>query len=192
MIGLLSRISNWKFILPLFVVFALFSFFIFPEYQSRMMEAAGQEIAPLDTRFQYSAADVRRDFDALGQSGREIYKIVVARVDMLFPIVYGLLFVLLLAYLLRKASHDQSRWLLLSLLPLTGVIFDFLENFNILRLLIEHPDFSEETVAYGERMIQLKHVLLFVSVGLMAVLVIAWLIRKVLPPKKRFVKAGKV
>lgn len=191
MIGLLSRISNWKFIVPLFILFALFSFLIFPNYQSRMMEAAGQEIRPLDTRFEYSAEEVHRDFDALGPTGREIYKVVVARVDMLFPIVYGLLFVLLLAFLLRKASHDQSRWLLLSLLPLSGVVFDFLENFNILRLLIEHPDFAEETVVYGERMTQLKHVLLFVSVGLMAVLAIALLIRKFLPPKRRFIKVGR-
>lgn len=178
MINALTRLSTWKLILPLFILFALFPFFIFPKYQARMTEAAGTEVAPLDTRFNYSDEEVRSDFEKLNTRGREVYSIVVGRVDMLFPVAYGAFFVFLLAYLLRQI-FGPSRWMLLAFLPVVGVVFDYLENFSILRLLHKYPHIAAVDVTKAETMTQLKHGFLFLSVAVMLLVGITVLMRKI-------------
>ena len=74
---LLIKLSNWKFILPLFILFLVFPVFLFPYYQGRMAKMAGEDITPLDSRFSYSYAEVKRDFDKLGSEGRDIYRFVI-------------------------------------------------------------------------------------------------------------------
>ncbi len=89
MLTLLQRTSNWKFILPLFVLFRGVSFYVFPTYQAKMNKVAGVEIQPLDTRFSYILAEVTNDFEKLGAKGRDLYKLIVDRIDMIYPIIYG-------------------------------------------------------------------------------------------------------
>lgn len=129
-----------------------------------MTEAAAREVAPLDIRFNYSDEEVLNDFQQLNATGREVYSTVVGRIDMLFPIVYGALFIFLLAYLLRQL-FGNSHWMLLALLPLIGVVFDYFENFGILRLLNKYPELAAADVARAETMTQLKHGFLFLSVA---------------------------
>jgi hypothetical protein len=149
-----------------------FSLFLFPRYQSQLSQAAGQQVAPLDTRFAYSAQEVTSLFEVLGEDGRQTYRTVVGIIDMIFPLVYGGLFTLVIAWLLRKLTAPSSPWMFVSLLPLTGVIFDYLENFTILRLLNQYPDISPDTVSWGEQMTQLKHVTGLLSVVIALVLVV--------------------
>src|SRR5690242_13390624 len=98
---ILIRMSNWKFILPSFVLFLTFAVVLFPHYQSRMTESAGQAVVPLDSRFSYKAGEVKNDFDKLGPEGRDTYRFVVAAVDMVFPVAYSALFILVLARLMK-------------------------------------------------------------------------------------------
>jgi hypothetical protein len=185
MIRILNAASNWKFILPLFLLFAIFSFFLFPEYQSKMTEAAGEELAPLDTRFSYNTEEVTYFFDKLGPDGRDIYGTVAGRIDMLYPIVYAALFALVIAYLAKKLTHPDSKWLLVALLPVGGMIFDYLENFNTINLLKNYPNITADAVNYGQQMTRVKHVLLLFSVGLIIVLAVVVLVRKIARQKKR-------
>lgn len=175
----LSRISNWKYLLTVFVLFSIFSFILFPHYQARLSETAGESVTPLDTRMSYAPEEVRTLFDSLGTEGRDIYKTVVG-IDMLYPIIYGLLFVLVLAWLLKKITREDSRWVLLALLPVIGVIFDHLENINTLKLLNRYPDISTTAVAWGEKMTLLKHSFGFLSVGLAVLLAVIYLVKRLM------------
>ena len=179
MTAILSKTSNWKFIVPLFLLFALFSFYLFPHYQSRMTEAAGEPVAGLDTRFSYTTEEVQRDFDALGPAGRDLYGFVVGTIDMIYPLIYGLLFVLVLAWLLKRTAGPSSSRMMLALLPLAGVLLDYLENINTLRLLAAYPDFSPDAVSWGERMTQFKHAFGLLSVAMAAFLAIVLVIRTI-------------
>lgn len=164
--NILVEISNWQFILPFFILFALFSFYIFPDYQSRLTRAAGEEITALDTRFSYTHEEVLTDFEKLGEQGRVLYTVIVGRIDMVYPMVFGFLFVLTLAWLLRRITHPESDWIYLSLLPLLVILLDYLENFNTLHLLKTFPNITEEAVSRGETFTLLKHVLGLVCVAL--------------------------
>lgn len=187
MIKILQRTSNWKYILPLFILFCGVSFFIFPKYQSQLAEMAGEEVKPLDIRFSYTVDEVINDFEKLGVEGRDLYKFIVGRIDMVYPIIYGLFFILVLAYLLKKVTNPDSKFILIALLPLLGMLFDYLENFNTLSLLNNYPNLSEQGVAWGEQMTRIKHGLLFFSIGCALVLAIVLLIKKFMNRKNNTV-----
>lgn len=181
---LLQKISNWKFILPLFILFCLFSFIIFPYYQSRMAAIAGENIEPLDIRFSYTTVEVKKAFETLTAEGRAIYRFVTAEIDMIYPVVYGLTFILVLANLVKKMWGADSKCILLAFFPLTGVLFDYLENFNTLELLKSYPDISPASVSYGEQLTRLKHGMLFLSLALIIVLAISLMVTRLFMNKK--------
>ena len=175
--NILDKMSNWKFILPFFILFLIFPFFLFPYHQERMARLAGQEIMPLDSRFSYSYNEVKNDFDKLGVEGRNVYRTAIGVVDMIFPLIYGPLFILVLAWLLKRLTRRDSNWILLAWFPLIGILFEYLENFNTLSLLNNYPAITESAVSYGEQMTQLKHIFLMLSVVFMPLLGIALLIK---------------
>ena len=97
---------------------------------------------------------------------------MAGKVDMIYPIVYGVFFVLLLASLLKKLFSKKSKIIFLSFLPLIGVLFDYLENFNTLKLLNKFPNITPEQVDYGSQMTQIKWVFLIMSILLVFALAI--------------------
>ena len=175
--NILAKVSNWRFILPLFVLTLIFPVFLFPAFQDRMTKSAGEEIIPLDSRFSYSYDEVRGAFDKLGVEGRSAYRLVIARVDNFFALFYGPLFILILAWLLKKLTGKDSSWVFLALFPLIGILFEYLENFNTLALLDSYPAISEERVSWGSRKAGLKQIFLMASVLLMPVLGLMLLVK---------------
>jgi hypothetical protein len=51
-----------------------------------------------DARLGYSAAEIRAYFDAIGPRGRGLYVATQLTVDLIFPVVYGILLAVLLAH----------------------------------------------------------------------------------------------
>ena len=174
----LLRITTWRYILPLLVLFCGITCFVFPSYQTRLNETAGEEVTSLDTRFSYSLEDVHKAFEKLGVAGRSLYRSVVGGIDMVYPLVYGLLFILVLANLLKKTIDPGSRFMLLALLPLLGVGCDYLENINTLSLLRDYPLLSAQKVAWGEQMTRMKHAFLFLTLGSALLLAVALLVKR--------------
>lgn len=177
MVRILQRTSNWKYLLPLFLLFCGFGF-LFSHYQAQLTALAGEKIEPLDVRSSYTLAEVSRDFGKLGEEGRELYRFIVGRVDMVYPLVYGPFLILVLAYLLRKLTEPGSRLILIALLPALGMLFDYLENSNTLRLLAHYPNLSEPAVTWGAQMTRLKHGVLLFSMGLAIVLAVVLVVKK--------------
>ncbi|MCJ8167162.1 hypothetical protein MKJ04_20140 [Pontibacter sp. E15-1] len=163
MISVLNRISTWRYILPLFASFCFVTFRIFPTYSSRLQDIAGQEIQLLDIRFSYATSEVLYDFEKLGTEGRDLYKVIAGRIDMIYPIIYGLLFISVLAYLLKRVTNTNSKLLFIATLPALGVTFDYLENLNTLSLLNDFPNLTDQGVAWGEQMTRMKLGSLFFS-----------------------------
>ena len=174
---LLIKLSTWKFILPFFILFLIFPSLLFPHYQGRMSGIAGEQVIPLDSRFSYSYDEVTNAFDKLGSEGRNLYRFVIAKVDNFFALFYGPLFILVLAWLLKKLTRKDSGWIFLSLFPLIGILFEYLENFNTLSLLDSYPSITEEGVFWGSQMTSLKQIFLTTSVALMPLLALTLAIK---------------
>jgi hypothetical protein len=65
---------------------------------------------------------------------------------MIYPLLFGLTYCLLLAYFLKKLSKLNTPFTYLCLLPIIAGIADYLENFGIIAMLKNYPDLTEIAV----------------------------------------------
>jgi hypothetical protein len=84
--------------------------------------------------------------NSLGEIGRETYLTNQIPVDMIYPILFGLTYCLLLAYFLKKLNKLNSPFTYLCLIPIIAGIADYLENFGIIAMLKSYPDLTEISV----------------------------------------------
>ena len=84
-------------------------------------------------------------FETLGENGRKVYLMNQLPVDMVYPFLFGVSYCLLIGYFLKKLNKLDSVFFYLCFLPLIAGIADYAENFGILTLLNNFPDFSPIT-----------------------------------------------
>ena len=94
----------------------------------------------------YNQDYVNELFRTLGENGRDIYLTNQLPVDMIYPLLFGLTYSLLLAYFLKKLNKLKHPFTYLCLLPIIAGIADYLENFGIITMLNSYPDLTETTV----------------------------------------------
>ena len=94
----------------------------------------------------YDLNYVKALFNALGDGGRELYLTRQLPVDMIYPLLFGLTYCLLLAYFLNKINKLNSPFRYLCLIPVVAGIADYMENFGIMALLKSYPNLTEMAV----------------------------------------------
>jgi len=159
--SILDLLANPTCLLLFGLLFLLFVG-IFLYFQGKINR--GQHLPLLDTRHGYTCAEVKDYFEAIGVEGRAIYRFVVGRVDMVFPIVYGLLMLSAMAWLYRACGVRFPALVGFFCLPVLTMLFDYLENFNTLRLLKSYPELVESEVINASRITLIKRYLLIASV----------------------------
>lgn len=78
----------------------------------------------------------------LGEQGRHIYLTKQIPVDMIYPLLFGLTYSLLLAYFLKKLNKLKPPFSYLCLLPIIAGIADYAENIGIITMLNSYPDLT--------------------------------------------------
>jgi hypothetical protein len=91
----------------------------------------------------YDLDYVNKLFVTLGENGRHIYLTNQMLVDMIYPLLFGITYSLLLACFLRKINKLKPLFSYLCLLP---ILADYLENIGIIKMLKGYLDFKESTV----------------------------------------------
>ena len=94
----------------------------------------------------YNQEYVNELFRTLGENGRETYLTNQIPVDMIYPLLFGLTYSLLLGYFLKKLNKLKSPFIYLCLLPIIAGIADYLENIGIITMLNSYPDLTETIV----------------------------------------------
>jgi len=94
----------------------------------------------------YDLSYVSKLFKALGEIGRATYLTNQLPVDMIYPLLFGLSYSLLLAYFLKKIKILIAPYTYLCLLPIFAGTADYLENFGIITLLKTYPELKENIV----------------------------------------------
>lgn len=94
----------------------------------------------------YNQNYINELFKTLGENGREIYLTNQIPVDMIYPLLFGLTYTLLLAYFLKKLNKLKFPYTYLCVLPIIAGIADYMENIGIITMLNSYPDLSETTV----------------------------------------------
>lgn len=156
MINFLVKISNWKYILPFFLLTA-YLLFTFINGQNEMSAIAGEEVTLIDLWQSYNFEEITTYFKQLKPEGRAIHEQLTSVQDMIFPFAYGPFFILVFAFFLKNIFGKESKWILLSLFPMLIMGMDYLENINTLEMLRSFPNHTEEMVSKGSFFTEMKN-----------------------------------
>jgi hypothetical protein len=86
-----------------------------------------EDVGVPDLSLYYSADTLYEWAEAYGEDGRRDY---IYSFDLVWPLAYGFFLVTAITWLFGKAFPDGSLWRLANLVPLAGVLFDYLENIS--------------------------------------------------------------
>jgi len=167
---MLSAISRVPVLITLVLLYALFVLYIFPN------SGNGTEIGPLDLKFSYSSETAYEMIAAYGQEGRARYARSAMTVDVAYPIVYTLLFMVWLSLALNGTNLAPGQRCIVSLLPLSVFFLDLVENAGIVALLKSYPDQHETLVTATSLATSAKwsSAILVISLTLTATVHSAW------------------
>lgn len=157
-------LSKGKVLIGITAVYLIFAAFLLPLYAKKMNQAAKERnptvekavLKPMDLRFQYTKTEVDDFFKAIGPKGKDYYRFMESKIDMVYPIVYTLFFMSFIAFLLAKNKWNSRIFQSLLLLPLLASIPDYFENFNILKMM--KVGASDALAAQGSFYTQIKWV----------------------------------
>ena len=91
----------------------------------------------------YDSDYINALFITLGDNGRYVYLYNQIPIDMIYPLLFGITYCLILAYFLNKLSKLKSPLFYLCLLPLIAGLFDYMENIGVITMLINYPNNSQ-------------------------------------------------
>lgn len=174
--NLLNNLSNSWAAMAGLVVFALFVIMVLPGQastaESNRLDANGQPVGSPDTSLYYSADHLYRIADAYGQEGRQAYIRARFTFDVIWPLVYTFFLLTAVSYLGRRALPLGSSWRLANLLPLAGVLFDFLENISTSLVMARYPLATPVIAELAGVFTLLKWLL----IGLSFLVLVVWLV----------------
>lgn len=165
----LNRISNWKTLIITFAIYMFFNLILLKNAESKINELAHKSVGVIDLTFGFNPQKMLSMVADYGNAGREYYANTEMTTDVLYPIVYTLLFCIILTLLFRNKTYKPFSFI--NLLPLGALIFDLLENITIVTLLKSFPNPSEIVAILCEIIKMLKWiasglVLIFIFYGL--------------------------
>ncbi|ASV30716.1 hypothetical protein [Maribacter cobaltidurans] len=130
------------------------------------------DMLPMGYDFNY----VDQLVNTLGEIGRETYLSNQIPVDMIYPLLFGISYCLVLAYFLNKLDKLKTPLAYLCLLPLLAGAMDYAENLGIIAILNSYPEIDHSTVAITSSFSLLKStlttlyfVILIISLGALGI-----------------------
>ncbi len=140
---LLLKYANGKNVIILFlitqVIYLIMLLFTIPNLMSY---AGGMEILDMIPTG-YEPEYVKSLFEQLGPIGRDYYLHTQLPLDLIYPLLFAVTYTLILTYLFDKIYNLSSKIQLLTFTPILAGLFDYFENFGIITMLIQYPNFSD-------------------------------------------------
>lgn len=134
----LLKISTGPITLACLVMFLIFTALVLPD-QSAKAEVYSGEVGSPDTSLYYTASDLYRFAEAYGATGRAAYIRARFTFDIIWPLVYLAFLATAISWLVKRAGLGLNVWGWLNLLPVAGVIFDYLENGAAALVMARYP-----------------------------------------------------
>ena len=131
----LEKWANWKSIIALFALQMLFNLVIMPGISS----SNTNDLPILDLHFWYTP---QRAYEIIGAYPPELLRsAAIGRltVDMVYPLVYGMLISFLLIVTFRRAFQKNKFIDLIVFIPWGGVLGDYLENISLSTMYLQYP-----------------------------------------------------
>lgn len=136
-----------KIVLGLFIItnsiYAVMLVFTIPKTMVFSNEMNLLDMMPTGFSFNY----VNELFSTLGENGRDTYLTLQMPVDMIYPLLFGITYCLLIAYFLKILNKVATRYNYLCYLPIIAGVSDYFENIGIITMLNSYPDITETAVS---------------------------------------------
>jgi hypothetical protein len=181
----MARFSGWLIqnskgwlVLICTVVFVLFMIFVLPNQSEKAEEYNAGGMSP-DTSFYYTPGQLFEMAEAYGDAGRQAYVQARFSFDLIFPLVYGIFLVTTTSWLLEKVLRSGSHWRQLNLVPVIGVVFDFLENISTSLVMLGYPEQRAAAAQLAPIFTLLKWVFVNGSFLVLLVFLGVWIYHKV-------------
>lgn len=137
----LYRISKGWVVLITLLLFAGFIGGILPAQAKKAAATANGADSP-DSSFFYSARDLYQAAETYGADGRSAYIRARWTFDVAWPLSYTVFLSAAISWFLARTAAEGSKWRLLNLFPITGMVFDFLENIATTVVMARFPSTS--------------------------------------------------
>ena len=133
----LDRIANWKSLVLALAIYGLFAGYILKNTEKKIIELAGKPVGIIDLTFGFNPQKTLMMVAGYGEAARSYYARAEMTTDIVYPIVYAFLLGIILSLLHRGRPYA---WV--NLFPFLCLLFDYLENINIIILLTTFPQQS--------------------------------------------------
>jgi hypothetical protein len=134
----ITRITNGKIALVCLVIFLAFTIIVLPAQSSKARLYNGTAGSP-DTTFFYTAGDLYKTAEAYGQLGRNEYIKARFTFDLIWPLVYLAFLTTAISWLYHRLDLSGELWKRVNLVPIFGVLFDYLENISTSIVMARFP-----------------------------------------------------
>jgi hypothetical protein len=134
----LKKYATGRVILAFFGLTLLFAGVIVPTIQSKL-EASSGGVSLIDLQFSYTPEKAYSMIASYGDAGRALYRTFALTGDLIYPVVYSILFSLIISWLFQRSFASNSKLQMLNVIPFGAWLFDWLENMNIVIMLSLYP-----------------------------------------------------
>lgn len=167
---------KWKHILGFLALF--FIMMVFMRYNAAQVKNISGGTGILDLNFGNSIEDIHSTMISLGEKGRQYYLKIFLVVDFFYAISYAMFYSFTLLFFINKINNKKKLWFI-SLSPIFGMVFDWLEN---LFLAISLANWTHESIMLYiilNIFTILKFIFVYLSLTLVIILFIYYLYKKI-------------
>ena len=140
-----NQLSNWLYrvfsgwvTISALLIFIVFTALVLPGQSSGDAAQRGDTDSP-DLSIYYSANDLYRMAEGYGELGRANYIQARFTFDLIWPLVYTFFLVTCLSWIYGRALTAESKWRKINLLPVLGMVGDYLENISTSAVMWRYP-----------------------------------------------------
>jgi hypothetical protein len=133
----LDRIANWKTLLLLLAIYMSFPAYWLNNAEAALNQLAGKTMGPIDLTIGFNPTRPLHMVADYGPEARAYYTRLELTLDVIYPLVYSLLFAVCLTLIYRNKPYRPFSWV--TLVPFLCLLFDYLENAAIVTLLTTYP-----------------------------------------------------
>lgn len=128
-----------KFFIGALIIYLLMLFYSIPKIEDYAEGMKILDLLPSGYSYEY----VMTLFGKLGEVGRNLYLYLQLPLDFIYPGLFAISCSLLLFWLYLKVVNKNSKVFYFCLTPFVAGLFDYVENINILYMLISYPNLTE-------------------------------------------------
>ena len=174
---LVQKFSNRYSLIALLIIYGIFAAVIMPKGMVQMGGGSESIAGPLDLLFSYSPQTAFDHIQSYGEQGRDAYIRFSSIVDTAYPVVYSLLFIVIIYLLAARLWPARVKLHRLAFIPLSAFIFDLCENQSIIAMIKAYPERPENIAKIGSIFTSLKWISVGASFTIILVLLGLWLVR---------------